>query len=102
MEIRLFFKTIFNVKHVLYIEVYLFFIIIIFFTMNYYQYLLSVLMLKIISIFVILCFHMFDKMTIRVIKKKKSKKNKNKNKNKDGHVHVEEEIGRTNIEKCYL
>ena len=41
---------------------------------------------------------MFDKMTIRVIKKKKSKKNKNK----DGHVHVEEEIGRTNIEKCYL
>ena len=45
---------------------------------------------------------MFDKMTIRVIKKKKSKKNKNKNKNKDGHVHVEEEIGRTNTEKCYL
>ena len=63
--------------------------------MNYYQYLLSVSMLKIISIFVILCFHVFDKMTIRVIKKKKSKKNKNK----DGHVHVEEEIGRTNIEK---
>ena len=43
---------------------------------------------------------MFDKITIRVIKKKKSKKNKNKN--KDGHVHVEEEIGRTNTEKCYL
>ena len=68
--------------------------------MNYYQYLLSVSMLKIISIFVILCFHMFDKITIRVIKKKKSKKNKNKN--KDGHVHVEEEIGRMNTEKCYL
>ena len=69
--------------------------------MNYYQYLLSVSMLKIISIFVILCFHMFDKITIRVIKKKKKSK-KNKNKNKDGHVHVEEEIGRMNTEKCYL
>ena len=54
-------------------------------------------MLNVIPIFAILCFHVFDKMTIRVIKKKKSKKNKNKN--KDGHVHVEEEIGRTNIEK---
>ena len=32
--------------------------------------LLSVSILKVISIFVILCFHVFNKMTIRRIKKK--------------------------------
>ena len=41
--------------------------------------------------FAILCFHVFDKMTIKIIPKKQ--------KNKDGHV--EEQIGRTNVEDYY-
>ena len=41
--------------------------------------LLSISMLKVIQIFIVLYFHMFDKTTTRRIKKK----------NKDGHVHVE-------------
>ena len=40
--------------------------------------------------FEILCFHVFGKMTIKMIKK-----------NKDGHGHVEEQIRRTNVEEYY-
>ena len=54
-------------------------------------------MLNVIPIFAILCFHVFDKMTIIRIKIKKFKKKKNK----EGHVHVEEQIGRTNVEEYY-
>ena len=42
--------------------------------------------------FAILYFHVFDKMTMKIIQKKKRKK-------KDGHV--EEQIGRTNVEDYY-
>ena len=42
--------------------------------------------------FAILCFHVFDKMTIKIIQKKKKT-------NKDGHV--EEQIGRTNVADYY-
>ena len=69
-----------NMFYILKFLFFLFYYYYYFFTMNYYQYLLSVLMLKIISIFVILCFHMFDKMTIRVINKKKKKQKKQKQK----------------------
>ena len=50
--------------------------------------LLSISMLKVIQIFAVLYFHVFDKMTKRRIKKKK---------NKDGHVHVGGKKGRMNI-----
>ena len=52
---------------------------------------LFVAMLKVIPIFAALCFHMFDEMTIRRIKKS----------NKYSHVYVEEQIGRTYIEEYY-
>ena len=58
--------------------------------------LLSISMLNVIPKFAILCFHMFDKMTMKRILKKNKKKQK---KNKDGHV--EEQIGRTNVEEYY-
>ena len=57
-------------------------------------------MLNVIPIFAILCFHVFDKMTIIRIKNKKLKK-KTKKKNKERHVQVEEQIGRTNVEEYY-
>ena len=38
----------------------------------------------------ILCFHVFDKMTIRMILK-----------NKNSHLHVEEQIERTDVEEYY-
>ena len=57
---------------------------------------ISISKLKAIPIFAILCFHVFNKMTIRRIKK-------NKIKFKDSHIHVEEQIGRTNVEEyCYF
>ena len=52
-----------------------FFFLNVFFTMKYCQEsgLLSISMLKVIQIFAVLYFHMFDKMTKRRIKKKKQR-----------------------------
>ena len=55
--------------------------------------LLSVLMQKVIPLFGVLYFYVFDNMILWMIAKKK--------KYKDDHVHVEEQIGRTNIEEYY-
>ena len=54
------------------------------------KWLLPISMLNVMPRFAILCFHVFEKMTIKRIFFKKKKKG-----------HVEEQIGRTNVEEYY-
>ena len=95
MGILLCFLKPYGISSVFYIlEYYVFFFVL--FLCLFYKWivakqsgLLFVLMLKVIPIFAVICFHVFDKMTIRRLKKKWSCSRRRT------------KIGRTNIEKYY-